>query len=385
MNKIQTFRRTQVPSKSKIQVEVWDNVVELYDKGNYNESLLRFFDYIDKDLVSRYGNAGKNEFNIPHGSVIVNIKIEAGYFHVVVPFLKLPEKNSIPILRRVNEINFSPLTLSTIVLEGNDLLFKYSTLIQSTDPWKLYNVLREICINADNFDDEFIQKFGAVRIHEPNVIILEEEKKAETWNSFLFLLAETKEFIDYFDNKRLDGFTWDVLLQLFFNIDYIIAPQGAMRTDLEEVVSYMQNGNYSLHEKIEKGRTYFKKLQQLSQDQLYSNLYLSDIFIPVKYTATHQRVKETFTNQYETAKKEMANKDYMGAALSIRYVFLYEFYYAYPPADISDTITGALENSSGKTWEEAANILWQAIDQVMGAGGSATPSLQGSSGWSSGS
>lgn len=382
MNKIQTFRRTLIPSSSKIQVDVWDSVVELHEQGKHSESILRFFDYIDKDLKNKHGNADKTEFNVPHGSVVVNISIKIGNFNVNVPFLKLPEKSAIPILRKVNEINFSPLTLSTIVLEGDELRFKFSSPVDLTDPWKIYNVLREICINADNYDDEFIQKFHAIRIHEPKVINFPDDKKTETWNSFQFLLSETKEYLDYFDNKRLDGFVWDVLLQLFLNIDYIIAPQGVMRTDLEEVVGYMQNSNYSLHEKIEKGRNFYKKLQQVSQDQLYSNLYISDIFIPVKYTASIERVRETFTHQYETAKKEMANADYMGAALSIRYVFLYEFYYAYPPAEITETITRALEESSGKSWEDAARILWQAIDKIMGGSASSAATQPSSSGWS---
>jgi hypothetical protein len=365
MNKLQSFRRTLIPSKSKIQFDAWDSVVELYEKGKYKESLLRLFDYIDKDLVKRTGNADQTEFVVAHGSVVFNIKIVNGQLDVKVPFLRLPEKSAIPILRKAAEINFSPLTLSTIILEGNELTFKYSTPLHLCEPWKMYYVFREICINADNYDDEFIQKFGAIRIHEPKVENFSDARKGEIWNTFQSLLAETKEYVDYYESKRQDGFVWDSLLQLFLNIDYYIAPQGALRTDIEDVVSYMQNGNYSIHEKNEKGKIFFKKLQQISQNDLNSNLYISDIFIPIKYAASIDNVKETFTNQYETAKKEMSNSDYMGASLSIRYVFLYEFYYSYAPADVVEIMTVALEQSSGKPWDEAAKILWPAIQQIM--------------------
>lgn len=381
MDRLQTFQRTRIPARSKIQTEVWDSVVELYENGQYKESLLRLFDYVDKDLISKRGNPEKTEFNIPHGSVVVNIKLNNGQLDVKVPFLKLPEKAVIPILRRIAEINFSPLNLATIVLEGDELLFKYSSQIDLCEPWKMYDVFREICINADNFDDEFIQKFSAIRIHEPKITEFDEQRKEEIWNNYQAMLAETKQYVEYFENKRIEGFVWDALLQLFLNIDYIIAPQGAMRTDLEEVVSFMQNNNYGFHEKVEKGKNYFKKLQDISHDQLCSNLYISDVFIPIKYSASHQRVKETFTHQYETAKKEMANSDFMGAALSIRYVFLYEFYYAYAPDDVVETMTNALEQSSGKPWNEAAGILWRAIEQIMNDGASQAGSQQSSSGW----
>ncbi|MFN8255286.1 MAG: hypothetical protein U0W24_06325 [Bacteroidales bacterium] len=365
MKNIQSFRRTLIPSKSKIQFDVWENVVKLYEEGKFKDSLFRLFDYVDGNLVRQYGNAAKTEFTVPHGSVDVIIKISDSQVDINVPFLRLPEKNVIPLLRKATEINFSPLNIATIVLEGNELSFRYSTPLHLCEPWKMYSVFREICVNADNFDDEFIHKFGAARIKEPIIVNFTNEKKEEIWNTFQFLLNETKEYLEFFENKRFDGFLWDALIQLFLNIDYYIAPQGYLRTDMENVVNYMQDGNYSLHEKNEKGKAFFKKLQQISHDDLCSNLYVSQVFIPIKYAASLEYVRNTFSNQYETAKKEMNNSDYMGAALSIRYVFLYEFYYSYAPDDIVEIITNALENSSSKPWDEAARILWQAIDQIM--------------------
>jgi hypothetical protein len=365
MNKVQSFKRTLIPSKSKIQTDIWDNVVDLFEEKKYKESLLRLFDYVDKDIKTKRANADQTEFNVPHGSVIVNIKIEGDQLNVKVPFLKLAEKNNIPILRRIAEINFSPLNLATIVLEGNELFFKYSTPMQQCEPWKMYYVFREICINADNYDDEFIQKFGAIRFQEPNVTEFSNEKKEEIWSTYQFLLSETKEYCDYFESKRQEGYLWDALLQLFLNIDYYIAPQGALRTEIEDVVSFMQNRNYSLQEKNEKGKNLYKKFQNIAHDDFNSNLYISDLFIPIKYSASLENVRETFTNQYETAKKEMSNSDYMGATLSIRYIFLYEFYYSFAPDDVVETMTAALEQSSSKSWDEAAKILWAAMEKIM--------------------
>jgi hypothetical protein len=379
MDKVQSFKRTLIPSKNKIQTDIWDNVVDLFEEKKYKESLLRLFDYVDQEIAIKRANVDNSEFKIPHGSVVVNIKIEGDRVNVNVPFLKLSEKNTIPLLRRIAEINFSPLNLTTIVLEGQELVFRYSTPLHLCEPWKMYYVFREICINADNYDDEFIQKFGAIRLCEPNVTNYPNEKKEEIWNNFQFLLSETKGYFDYFESKRMDGFLWDVLLQLLFNIDYYIAPQGALRTEIEDVISFMQNQNYSFHEKVEKGKSQFKKLQQISHDDFCSNLYISDLFIPIKYAASLDNVKQTFTNQYETAKKEMSNSDYMGATLSIRYIFLYEFYYSFAPSDVVETMTTALEQSSGKPWNEAAKILWAAMENIM-TGNSQTGNNQASIG-----
>jgi len=380
MDKLQLFKRTQIPSKSKIQRDLWQNTTKLFEEGKYYESLLGLFDYVDKDLIEKRGNPDKTEFNVPHGSVVVNIKIENEQVNIRVPFLKMPDKNTIPLLRRITEINFSPLNLATIVLEGDELQFKYSTELKLCEPWKMYYVLREICINADNYDDEFIEKFGAAWIHEPNVEYFPESKQEEIWNTYQSMLSETTEYCDYFENKRTPGFVWDVLLQLFFSIDYLIAPQGAMRTDLEKVVSYMQSNNYSIQQKIDKGKSHFQELKDISKEKLCANLYISDLFIPIKNSASHENVKETFKKQFETAKKEMAHNDYLGAVLSIRYVFLYEFYYSNAPDDVVETITTALEQSSGQPWNEAANILWVAINQIM-SGQSSQSGGSGGSGW----
>lgn len=384
MDKILSFKRTQIPIKSKLQRHLWENTTQLYEQGKFHDSLLSLFDYVDKDLVSKRGNASKTEFNVPHGSVVVNIKIENDIVNVTVPFLKIPEKNSIPLLRRITEINFSPLNLASIVLEGDELQFKYATALKLCEPWKMYYVFREICINADNYDDEFIEKFGATRLHEPNVEYFSESKQEEIWNTYQSMLSEAAQYGEFFENKRIPGFVWDVLLQLFFNIDYFIAPQGALRTKIENVVSYMQSKHYSTQEKIDKGKSLFRELKNISKEELCSNLYISDLFIPVKSTASHEKVKETFKNQYETAKKEMANSDYIGASLSIRYIFLYEFYYSFAPDDIVETITSALEKSSGQSWYDAANILWTAMEQIM-VGQKTQSGSSGSSGWGSGS
>lgn len=380
MDKLLTFRRTQIPSKTKIQRHVWKETTQLFEEGKHLDSFLHLFDYVDKDLIAKRGNADKTEFNVPHGSVIVNIKIAGDEVKVNVPFLKLPEKNKIPLLRRINEINFSPLNLASITLEGDELRFNYSTTLKMCEPWKMYYVFREICINADNYDDEFIDKFGAIRLREPNVEYFPEIKQDEIWNNFRSILEETKQYVNFFEDKRIPGFVWDALLQLFFTIDYLIAPQGEMRTNLEQVVSFMQNRNYSIQEKIDKGKNYFNELQNISKEKLCSNLYLSDVFIPVKNTTTIEQIRETFQNQYETAKKEMANNDFMGAALSIRYIFLYQFYYSYGPDDVMETIAQALEKSSGQPWDQAAGILWDAMNQVMN-GQTTQSGSTGSSGW----
>lgn len=365
MEKNQLFFKTLIPSKSKINVDVWDSVVELFNSGKHKESVVRMFDYINPDINKRFANADFTEYKIPHGSVIVHIKIEGNNLNVKSPFLKLPEKNAIPLLRQIGEINFHPLTLATIQLEGNDLNFKYSTPTHACDPWKMYYVYREICTYADNYDDDFIQKFGAIRFQEPLIQKFDKNQIDTIRNTFQTILKEAEEYIEYFEKKRITAFVWDIVIQTLMKLDSYVAPQGVMRTDIEKTISVLQNKNFSLHEKVEKGKAYLKKLSQIKPEEFEETLYISDVFTPIKFTSNHEDVKSHAQNQYETAKNEMAKADYMGATLSMMYMFLYEFYYYYPEANDANLMTNAMENASGKPWNEAAQILWKAMDDIM--------------------
>ena len=121
-------------SANKMAAAYWDKVTAAYDAGNYKEAILNLLNYVDPGLISRTGNADASEFTIPHGSALIGLKIGSDTFSVNAPFLILPEKNSIPLLRQVASINFSPLVLADISLEKDQLSFSYSCPLSLCEP-----------------------------------------------------------------------------------------------------------------------------------------------------------------------------------------------------------------------------------------------------------
>ena len=95
-----------------------------------------------------------------HGSIIVNIKLDEEKLSITAPFVALPEKGRIPLLRQVAGLNFNAMDLATIYLRDNRLSFEYSCPIQLINPYKIYYILQEICCTGDKYDDEFETKFG---------------------------------------------------------------------------------------------------------------------------------------------------------------------------------------------------------------------------------
>ena len=113
-------------------------------------------------------NSDQTEFNIPHGSTIVNIKI-GKTLELTTPFINLPAAASVPLMRQVEQLNFWPLTISTAILTNNQITFRYSCPIELVDPFKIFYTMKEMCQEADNNDDRFIELFKASYIQEPKI------------------------------------------------------------------------------------------------------------------------------------------------------------------------------------------------------------------------
>lgn len=77
MKQTLTFNLSTIAStESKIKVDYFDTSVEAFDNGEYLQSFYALLDYVNDEFREKYGNAKGTEFNIPHGSIVVNIKIE---------------------------------------------------------------------------------------------------------------------------------------------------------------------------------------------------------------------------------------------------------------------------------------------------------------------
>ncbi len=142
-------------TESKLNTEAFDTSVEAFENQEYLKSFYSLLDYINGEFRTKYGNVQGNEFHIPHGSIVVNIKLDNEKLSITAPFVSLPEKGRIPLLRQVAGLNFNAMDLSRIYLKNNQLTFEYTCPIQLINPYKIYYILEEICHTGDKYDDEF--------------------------------------------------------------------------------------------------------------------------------------------------------------------------------------------------------------------------------------
>lgn len=350
--------------KSNVDVDSWEKVQTHFQNNEFAESVRTCINYINPNIEKKFANIDRTEYNIPHGSIIVNLKITETDLMVSAPFLDIANAKQVPVLRQVAQLNFSPLVLSHIDLEDDKLYFRFSCTLDACEPYKLYDVLREICINADNYDDEFIAKFNAVRIQEPKIIPYTSTEKEMVWNIIQQYINEAFSIYTELENKRLNAYLWDVLIITLLKIDYFCAPQGSLRNEIEKAITNL-NSKDEFYQKLSGGKEFLKKLQTYDRAKFENDLYKIETFVPYKFRNTLDSVRNSFKKAYETAENEMKNKDSIGANFTLQYA-IFNFLYSNNLDDnIAIELTTALQNSSAKPIQNAAQILFDSMKKVM--------------------
>jgi len=370
-----SFHKTIVGSlKSNINVDLWDKVQALYNAGEYANAIRECMNYINPEIEKKYANGDKTTYKIPHGSVIVQIDIDDIFFSATTPFLKIENAKRVPVLRQVTQLNFTPLTTSQIVLENNHLYFKYSCPISDAEPYKVYDVLREICMNADSYDDEFITKFNAEHIQEPTIFPYSPEEKELAWNTTQAYIKEFFEAYEQLENKRMTNYLWDILVITILKIDYFCALQGNIRNDLEKTLSYL-NSKEEYYQRLSTGKEFLKRIQNMERTKFDTNLYKVEVFVPYKSRTNLESIRSNLKYAFETSEKEINAKDFVGATCTLEYGILNLFYYNNVEDDMAEVLTEAMIAASERPLPETAKALYEAVKIIMTSNNFSNPTI----------
>ncbi len=366
MNNCPVFYRSLAGSTaSKVQVELWDECLDTFDKKEYLKSFHLLMDYANAELRPKYGNAAGTSFKIPHGSIVLNLEIEGDSFSVKAPFLEVNQSSVVPLLRQICTLNFNNMDLAQIYLRDNRLDFEYSCKLNELNPYKMYYLLKEICMTGDKYDDEFVTKFGAKRVYEPIVKPFSPDKAERAYQVIQEFLKEALEYISYFESKRWYSMAWDMAGASLRKLDYYAHPQGQLINDLSQAISDMYDESISLPETVTRAKTYMQKLLDTDKATIMEDLYEVEFFISSKRRSTLQNIQENLEKVYDRSREGMANKAYMGLSLDILFNFYNMYYYNDLQEDVSQVVADAMEKASGKTWDVAANALFGALDKIM--------------------
>lgn len=366
MKQTLTFNPSTIASTaSKLNVEAFDVSVEAFENQEYLKSFYALLDYINGDFRTKYGNVQGSEFNIPHGSIVVNIKLDAEKLTITAPFVALPEKGRIPVLRQVAGLNFNAMDLAMIFLKGDQLYFEYSCPIQLINPYKIYYILEEICRTGDKYDDEFETKFDAKRIYEPKIQPYDDATLENIYNALQLSCKECLDAVKYFESSRKYGFVWNIIQTTLLKFMYFANPQGQLLNDMQKAIREMDREDIPLPEITAKGKAVVERLQKMTKEELAEDLYYAETFIPSKRRSNLQNIQENFEDCYKKVTSYLETGDNMTVCVMVTYKFYEMYYYNNLQDDVNNVVVKALQKSSALPWDQAAPILYQAMEAIM--------------------
>ena len=348
-NVIPQFQRPiQGIDEPRTEVSSWDKAIDSYDAKDHRKSLIETINYINPELLKGANTVGDIVLDRGQGSAEIQVRITATTFSVKAPFLKVTEDtNKVALFRKIAEVNFNPLTLAQIRLKEHTLWFEYESPIALCQPYKVYDVLREICIYADDYDDEFVEKYKADFYKESNIQPLAGAEVEQVWQQISTILNDYKNYSALFKEKRWDAFQWDIIVISILKIVNMPYVHGTLRTKLQEYVYNLFNNQIDFQHRIDKGTNFMQKLCAKTKEEYMNDIYHADTFISLKWRSSTQILQDDAKKLEDTVTRYVNDGDNFSLCYFLQYNFLYTLYNFNVEEVHKNAIYDVLEKISG--------------------------------------
>ncbi|MEO8769451.1 MAG: hypothetical protein ABI402_05185 [Ferruginibacter sp.] len=340
----------------------WKIAEDQYKQGSYLDALCSTITYIDAEIGAQFKKDPKTGVKISHGSVQMNIVLNDGQLQVLAPFVDIANAQKLIILRKICELNFSGLTLAKIECREDTLCFLFSCPLQACEPWKIYDVLKEICWTADKYDDDFVVLHSATWLYEPNIVAFSEARKQQSWLGFKQYLAEAKEWIGYWKQLGYTYIVWDVVYLTIMKIDHLCAPQGSLKNSMETAFNRLFEKR-DINDLANDGIAFLNSLDNLPQSAFFSQLYDISIFIPAKITGSAANIQAALKQPLTDAYTSLGKNEIITAYLYLqKAVFRLLYNYRFNEAQWQQ-LESILPGNELLSLPDASNKLYNALNE----------------------
>ena len=341
-----------------IDLDIWQEARDAFDEKNYKEGLIKLLNYMNPSVLENIDCTKDILFSKMQGSAEVTVSITDELLKIEAPFLKVTdETNMVALLRRVTEINFDVLDLAQIVLEEDTLTFRYEALLSTCQPNKIYTVLRNISFRADDYDDIFVEEYGATFYKQAETKALSDEEKTETLKQIREILANVGTYSKHFIEERQESYRWDIIVISLLRLSNMPYMQGKLRSELIENIERMYDNDVDLTQRINKGLLYVKELEEHSDEYYKKGLYHVEQFISLRWRSSPQIIEERMESHKESIDNMNESEDHMAASYFLYARFLKLIYNYNLDENYKKEIERVLKEVSGKDTKEAAPIL----------------------------
>lgn len=350
----QTYNNTQ-PSK-------WECVMKSWRSKEYKQTIYEILNFLNIDY-----NEEDSILTIPHGSVIIYLEMDDEKLKITAPFISIEGSLQLPILRQILQINHQPLRLTRVKLSDDHLDFYFECLLCHCDPYKIFDVLKEICIHADLYDDNFIRKYKAKRIVHPQISFHSVATQNFCIAEFRKILTDTEATLQMLLQDREHEYIWDNLVIMLLKVDFIISPNGHIKSDIEKGIVEMHS-HLELSEKINIGKRLLQNFKSLTDDEIREDLYTIQTFVPLKELITHESFKNQLQQILLQVQREFQKRAYLAAYFTTLYQVLFLAYQYDLDDECMDIVIQILQELHGDIQQSKIQniiqLLKMDIDQI---------------------
>lgn len=365
MEKSLTYDKSINLVRNSSSTPYWYESVKNFDNKEFRAAFFNLLRYVNSTITIPNEASETVELSLPHGSVIINLKIDSKGYEISAPFLKIPDgPNGLGMMRQIAELNFSYLVLGQIVMKGNDCFFEYKDILENSEPYKLYSLLEEICFCADYYDDVFVDKFKTEPVNKPKLDEFTTEEKELASKKFSEIIKEGLSFVEFFESKRYYSLAWEMMENTFLKIDYVIAPQGILGAKLSETKNLLF-ANDAQQTVVANTKVKLKELLNFDREKFNASLFHPKFLIPTRKRGELPYVQDFMRSTHEAMTSSMGNKNYTDVTVSALYLIYDLFYKNSIPTEISTFLDSALERAGGKDWKTSAEILYDSVNKIM--------------------
>lgn len=232
------FGRYSDNNKSVQKVEKWNEADALFKEKKFHDSIQAFFDYLKDDQLENVvleTSEKSGKFYFFQGSKVIHGFYNEEFLEAKVELAIMPQP-SVPVMRRLLEMNFN-LYYSRYSLQDDKLVMMFDSDIETANPSKLYYGLKEMATKADKQDDLLIQEFTALlSTGTDHIEEIPDEEKEIKYRHFQKWIKDALDLVENVDADKFSGGVAYLLLALAYRIDYLVAPQGKLLSEIEKIV-----------------------------------------------------------------------------------------------------------------------------------------------------
>lgn len=284
------FGRYSDNNKPVAKVNRWTDAENLFKEKKYTASFDAFFDYLRDDTLQNVvyeRNGAEGRFQIYQGTKIVRGNFNNEMVKAEVTLARMPQP-SVPVMRRLLEMNFN-LYYNRFALDNDRLCMNFDSNIETASPSKLYYGLKELGTKADKQDDLLVQDFTMLQTADnEHVTIIPPAEKEIKYEYLQKWIKQTLDTIVSVDPEKFSGGNAYIMLSLLYRIDYLIAPEGKLLSDLEKIgFIYFKKDERPVTEKNRDMIEEFKKILAMPKEEIFNGIFCSkytfSIVVPQPY------------------------------------------------------------------------------------------------------